>query len=212
MSIVSGLEERSELFSGIIEGAALITECRVFQNTLKIIIEKPTHFDDIKTGDSISTSGVCLTVEEISEKSLTFTLGQETLNVTGWNSEALQGQLMNLERSLRLGDRIHGHLVSGHVDTTAKVVSLEKGESWVMRVEVPAMDRRYVWAKGSITLNGVSLTVNKIFENTIEVCLIPETIMRTNLKNCFVGQVVNVEYDYWAKAFVNYQEQKEGHQ
>jgi riboflavin synthase len=91
----------------------------------------------------------------------------------------------------------------------AKVSAIEKGESWFVRFEFPKLDRRYLWTKGSVTLNGVSLTVNKIVGDAIEVCLIPETILRTNLKELAPGDSVTVEYDYWAKAFVNFQEQRE---
>jgi riboflavin synthase len=196
------------MFSGIVEGVEPVLRSSQKQDTLQIFVKRPAFFNDLKNGDSISLNGVCLTVENFNETEIQFTLGQETLQVTGWTAESLQGSTVNLERSLRLGDRIHGHLVSGHVDTVAKTITVEKGESWNITFEIKKMDRKFMWAKGSVTLNGVSLTVNKIEDRQLMVCLIPETLLRTNLKDLNVGDIINVEYDLWAKAFVNYQEQR----
>jgi riboflavin synthase len=196
------------MFSGIVEGVEPVLRSSQKQDTLQIFVKRPPFFNDLKNGDSISLNGVCLTVENFNDAEIQFTLGQETLQVTGWTAESLQGSTVNLERSLRLGDRIHGHLVSGHVDTVAKTISIEKGESWNITFEIKKMDRKFIWAKGSVTLNGVSLTVNKIEDRHLTVCLIPETLLRTNLKDLHNGDIINVEYDLWAKAFVNYQEQR----
>jgi riboflavin synthase len=197
------------VFSGIVEANSKIVQTEGLDGLVQIIVKKPEGFDDIRLGDSIATNGVCLTAEKISDDSIQFSLGQETLNITGWTADNLKNKTVNLERSLKFGDRIHGHLVSGHVDTMAKVSTIEKGESWFVRFDFPKLDRRYLWTKGSVTLNGVSLTVNRIVGEAIEVCLIPETILRTNLKELCEGDPVTVEYDYWAKAFVNFQEQRE---
>ncbi len=197
------------MFSGIIEARARVIETHKLQNTVQILVERPEAFTDISGGDSIATNGVCLTIEKFSDKTIQFTLGEETLKVTGWSAEKLLGQFVNLERSLRLGDRIHGHLVSGHVDTVGVVTSVEQNDSWFVSFHIPRLDRRYVWNKGSITIQGVSLTVNRVEGETVEVCLIPETLLRTNLNLLAPQQIVNIEYDYWAKAFVNYQEQRQ---
>lgn len=195
------------MFSGIVEAKAPIIEAQSFQDTVRICVEKPVSFDDLSLGDSISTNGVCLTVESFDEKSMSFVLGRETLEVTGWSEESLNGQEVNLERSLRVGDRVHGHWVSGHVDTMGQVKSVDKGESWVVEVSVTDFDPKLAWQKGSLTINGVSLTINKIVANVLSVCLIPETLERTNLKLLSSGDNVTIEYDTWAKAVVNYQEQ-----
>lgn len=196
------------MFSGIVEVTTPVLRATSLKDAARIIVARPGSFNDLTIGDSIATNGVCLTVEKFDDREIQFSLGAETLKVTGWSADILLDQSLNLERSLRLGDRIHGHLVSGHVDTTATVNFIEKGESWIVSVRIKNLDRRYVWAKGSITLNGVSLTVNALTDEVLEVCLIPETLSRTNLKNLVPSQVLNVEYDYWAKAFVNYQEHK----
>src|SRR4051812_1007571 len=104
------------MFSGIVEAQSRILKAEQDQNLVRITVEKPTDFNDLNAGDSIATSGVCLTVERFDEKTIQFALGAETLQVTGWTAEKLKGLQVNLERSLRFGDRVHGHVVSGHVD------------------------------------------------------------------------------------------------
>lgn len=194
------------MFSGIVEATARIQEAKGNGNVTRIVVERPSHFSDIQTGDSIASNGVCLTIEKFSDDDMVFALGEETLHITGWSADRLVGKILNLERSLKLGDRIHGHWVSGHVDTVGTVHKKEKNESWLFAVQVPRLDRRYVWTKGCVAINGISLTINDIQENILSFCLIPETIDRTNLKNLNVGDTINIEYDYWTKAFVNFQE------
>src|SRR5690606_10888116 len=110
-----------------------------------------------------------------------YTAGLETLRVTGW-SESLKGQSLNLERSLKLGDRVHGHLVLGHVDGRATVVEVQdEGSFRILEVALPEGYEAYIWKKGSITLNGVSLTINEVTGSKLQVGLIPETLERTNL-------------------------------
>lgn len=197
------------MFSGIIEAVSRVIDCNKNGNNLRIVVERPTEFNDIKGGDSISTNGVCLTVETFTESTMTFSLGEETLNITGWSENMLREIPLNLERSLRLGDRMHGHWVSGHVDQVGIIEKKENGESWLMDVKIPRLDHRYVWHKGCVAINGVSLTINAVNGNTLSFCLVPETIERTNFKNLNVNSNVNIEYDYWAKAFVNYQKARE---
>lgn len=197
------------MFSGIIESISSVTSVKKNGNNLRIIVEKPSEFNDIKIGDSVSSNGVCLTVESFSDDSMTFALGDETLKITGWNENFLKTFPLNLERSLKLGDRMHGHWVSGHVDTVGVITQKTEGDSWLLDVHVPQLDLRYVWSKGCVAINGVSLTLNSIHNNTLSFCLVPETVERTNFKNLPLNSSVNIEYDYWAKAFVNYQEARE---
>src|SRR5437764_346351 len=110
------------MFSGIVETTACVTGSHREGELVRIHIERPKSFGDIAIGDSIAVNGVCLTVEEFDPNSMRFALGQETLRVTGWSAAGVQGKVMNLERSLCLEDRIHGHLVTGHVDTLGKVL------------------------------------------------------------------------------------------
>ena len=115
--------------------------------------------------------------------------------------------MVNLERSLRFGDRIHGHLVTGHVDSLGLVTRSEAlGENWYLDAEISRNLMSYVWHKGSITLNGVALTVNEVKGQIVSVCLIPETLKRTNLALIKAGNYINVEPDYMAKAIQRMQQ------
>ena len=197
------------MFSGIIEACSPIEVVEPRSDLLTLFIQRPTHFDDIHLGDSISINGVCLTVEAVTAQQLKFTLGQETLRVTGWSKQTLQNASVNLERSLKFGDRVHGHFVSGHVDSTSQTLVVIKGESWNLQFSKKNLNPKMLWPKGSVAIQGVSLTVNDVTATDFSVCIIPETLLRTNLKNIKAGDVVNIEYDTWAKAFVHFQEQRE---
>lgn len=191
------------MFSGIVESVKPILSSQELPHAFRIQVEKPSEFDDIKLGDSIACDGVCLTLEAHNEKQMTFALAAETIKVLNWNPQSWVGKRMNLERSLRMGDRIHGHLVTGHVDSLGDVAFAEQqGESFFLRIIVQNSILPFIWKKGSITLNGVSLTVNELNGNEIEVCLIPETVKRTNLGSLVKGQRINVEPDYMARAVV----------
>lgn len=195
------------MFSGIIEATATVLEAHKNGNVLQIIVSRPSHFDDVHLGDSIACNGVCLTVEKFDDKTIQFALGPETMHITGWSSENLKNSNLNLERSLQLGARIHGHLVTGHVESLATVVRSETvGGSHFLRVKLAPEALRYVWKKGSVTIHGVSLTINDLRDDELEVCLIPETIARTNLGKLKLGDRVNIETDYLAKAFLRARE------
>ncbi|KYG68200.1 riboflavin synthase subunit alpha [Bdellovibrio bacteriovorus] len=189
------------MFSGIVESVMPILSSQELDNAYRIQVKKPSEFNDIKLGDSIACDGVCLTVEAFNDEQMTFALAAETIKVLNWNPESWIGKKVNLERSLRFGDRIHGHLVTGHVDSLGEVLRSDlEGESLFIDVKVKDSILPFVWKKGSITLNGVSLTVNELKDNIVSVCLIPETIKRTNLGEIKKGSSVNVEPDYMARA------------
>ncbi len=192
------------MFSGIVESVQPILKAESLPGVVRIEVQKPDFFNDLKLGDSIATDGVCLTVEAFSDRHIQFALAAETLKVLRWPEAAsLSGRRVNLERSLRYGDRIHGHLVSGHVDSLATVINAEwQGESFLLTLEVESSLLPYVWKKGSVTLNGVSLTINELTGRSLEVCLIPETVKRTNLGDLRPESFVNVEPDWMAKAFI----------
>lgn len=195
------------MFSGIVETQSRVLKVRRDRELVIIDVARPPDFDDLRIGDSIATSGVCLTVEKFDPTSITFALGAETLKITGWTESALTNANVNLERSLRLGDRIHGHMVSGHVDavgTIAAVVDL--GGSVRLDVEAPTQLLRYVWKKGSWAVNGVSLTINDVEKNVVSMTLIPETLRRTNLGGLKRGDRVNLEIDMMARGMVAFLE------
>ncbi|MBX3021659.1 MAG: riboflavin synthase [Bdellovibrionales bacterium] len=191
------------MFSGIVETTAVIQSSQERAGVLQITLERPNNFTDIATGDSIAVDGVCLTVETFSPTALTFALGPETLRVTGLTPSGVKGRVVNLERSLRLGDRLHGHLVTGHVDVTAQVVGSERqGETLTLTIALPAALKTLIWPKGSIAINGVSLTINAVTADIFQVGLIPETLKRTNLGALNVGAMVNLEADNMARGLV----------
>lgn len=191
------------MFSGIVEAVSEIKSSQGLENAYRIQVGKPDQFNDLHLGDSIAVDGVCLTVEAFDDEQMTFGVAAETIRVLNWNPASWVGKRVNLERSLRFGDRIHGHLVTGHVDSLAQVTRAElSGESFFLDVKVASSVLPYLWKKGSITVNGVSLTVNELKGSIVELCLIPETLKRTNLGALKVGQVVNIEPDYMARAVV----------
>lgn len=203
------------MFSGIIESTRRILSLEPGAQSLRIVVERPAEFDDIKTGDSIAVNGVCLTVETFDQDRMTFALGAETLKVLEITEpQKLQQNSVNLERSLKFGDRIHGHLVSGHVDFIAPVTySAAQGDSWILRVKVAANYKPAIWKKGSLTIQGVSLTVNEVTKDgEVEVCLIPETIKRTNLTQFKPGEPLNIEMDWMAKGLMSALENREASQ
>lgn len=204
------------MFSGIVEALSPVKSARTQGNLVFIDVARPEDFTDIKPGDSIATNGVCLTVEKFDDTTMSFALGAETLQVTGWTEHDLKSAQVNLERSLRMGDRIHGHMVSGHVDGIGQIVRLDdQGGSVFLDVKSPEAISRFVWKKGSWAVNGVSLTVNEVFpDGVVSMCLIPETVKRTNLGTLKVGDSVNLEVDMMARGMVtffeNFSESRKG--
>ncbi len=195
------------MFSGIVESVQPILSALAQDSIVRIQVQKPEQFNDLHTGDSIAIDGICLTIENFDEKHIGFALAAETLKVLGQTQSSLAGKKVNLERSLRFGDRIHGHLVTGHVDSLGTVTRSEsEGENWFLDVQISESLMPYVWRKGSITLNGVALTINELNGRIVSVCLIPETVKRTNLAELKVGSAINVEPDYMAKALLRMRE------
>lgn len=191
------------MFSGIVEATGELLEARSQGEVLRLKLKKPSYFSDISLGDSIAVDGVCLTVEAFDSDSMTFALAAETLQVLKWNMRNWKNKVFNLERSLRYGDRIHGHLVTGHVDVLGSITDATHGvESSILEIELPPRVLPYVWAKGGMAINGVSLTINTLVDHRVSLCLIPETLKRTNLGALKRGDLVHIEADYMAKAIV----------
>lgn len=207
------------MFAGIIEAIEPIEIIQIGENFIRIAIRRPPSFDDLKNGDSIAVNGMCLTVEGFDEKQMQFTIGAESLRIlkTGIGDVASTptkwaSQPANLERSLHYGDRVHGHFVTGHVDARGQVVrTVREGPCLFLDVEISNDLKPFVWTKSCVALNGVSLTVNEAklsevnLSNSpvrISVCLIPETIERTNLASLTAGENLNVEVDWMAKALI----------
>jgi riboflavin synthase len=186
------------MFTGIVESTGEIREVRRREQDAQIVIGAGSlDLSDVKVGDSISVNGCCLTVVELAPGTFRVDVSRETLErTTGFDG----GAAVNLEKALRLSDRLGGHLVTGHVDGRGEVTRWEPvGESWLLEVRVPAELTRYLARKGSITINGVSLTVNRAEGDRFEVNLIPHTLEVTNLKGLSLGAKVNLEVDLLAR-------------
>lgn len=187
------------MFSGIIADVGHIAEARDRDGGLRLVIEASAlDLTDVQPGDSIAVNGVCLTVISHAANSFTVDVSRETLNCT--EGLGATGAPVNLEKALRLADRLGGHLVSGHVDGVGEVIAFnDLGESWRLDVRVPQSLTKYIAVKGSIALNGVSLTVNQLNGNEFSVNLIPHTLLITNLKNLRAGSRINLEVDLIAR-------------
>lgn len=187
------------MFSGIIADVGLIKSAKDRDGGLRLTVNtEALGMDDVQLGDSIACNGVCLTVVKLDGNDFTVDVSRETLNCTTGLGE--QGKHLNLEKALRLSDRLGGHLVSGHVDGVGEVVAFNDiGESWRLVVRAPQALAKYIAMKGSITINGVSLTVNQVSGAEFEVNLIPHTLDVTTLNELKVGSKVNLEIDLIAR-------------
>ncbi|MBK7363562.1 MAG: riboflavin synthase [Nitrosomonas sp.] len=187
------------MFTGIIEAIGTIRQ--IAQNSKGVSLQIDSgklDLCDVKIGDSIAVNGICLTVTVRAEHSFSVDVSHETLRcATGLSN---LGNQVNLEKAMRLSDRLGGHLVSGHVDSVGEVIQFEpEGENYQLSVQVPAELLKYIVVKGSVTVNGVSLTVNRIEGKIFDVNLIPHTLAETNLKLLKVGEAVNLETDLLAR-------------
>ncbi len=193
------------MFSGIVETTSSIRAAQSGPGVVQIRLERPKSFKDLSAGDSIAVNGICLTLEEFDLENMQFALAPETLKVTGWTLESVLGKVVNLERSLRLQDRVHGHLVTGHVDAIGFISHIERqGDTQKMNIQFPESLKPFIWSKGSIAINGVALTINELQDRTLSVWLIPETLKRTNLGMLVHEDKVNLEIDNMARGLVHW--------
>jgi riboflavin synthase len=187
------------VFTGIVEELGEIVALEPATDSARITVRGPLVTSDAKHGDSIAVNGVCLTVLEVRDGAFTADVMQETLDRSSLG--ALQtGSPVNLERPMTLTARLGGHLVQGHVDGVGTIVSRQPSENWeVVTVSLPNTISRYVVEKGSITVDGISLTVTDVTDSTFSVSLIPATLELTTLGRKTVGDPVNLEVDVVAK-------------
>jgi len=185
------------MFTGIIENMAEVVDVKANKNNLDITF-KSDLLSELKVDQSISHNGVCLTVADISNETYLVNVVKETIDKSNFDSIRV-GDMVNVERSMMLNDRLDGHIVQGHVDQIAECVSIdEQGGSYVMTFKYKKSENITV-EKGSICVNGISLTVCNSKENTFSVAIIPYTWDNTNLKNINVGDTVNLEFDIVGK-------------
>jgi riboflavin synthase len=187
------------MFTGIIEELGTVASVEVLPDSIRLGIKGNLVRQDLSQGESISVNGVCLTAAEITEDGFIADVMLETLNRSSLSGIS-QGERVNLERAMSGAGRFGGHVVQGHVDGVAEIVSREPSANWeVVKVKIPAELSKYVVHKGSITFDGISLTVNDISNNTVSLSLIPETLRLTTLGTKQVGDKLNVEADILAK-------------
>ncbi|MCL5674458.1 MAG: riboflavin synthase [Candidatus Omnitrophica bacterium] len=192
-------KKQLNMFTGIIEEVGRITGRKYSGGNMVVSILGEKIFEDIKTGDSISVNGVCLTVEKLVNKTFTATVSPETLSRT--NLGGRTSDSVNLERALKYGDRVGGHFLSGHVDFQTKILTLDfNGKTGTIKIFIPAGYRKYLFPKSSIGIDGISLTVAEIKADYIIIWIIPHTLDRTNIFTKKAGDTVNVEIDMTVKA------------
>ena len=187
------------MFTGIIEELGSVKAIETLPDAIRLTIEGPLVVSDVNRGDSISVSGACLTAVEHDGTSFTADVMQETLKLTSLDGIKV-GDPVNLERAMTAATRFGGHVVLGHVDGVGQVISREPSDNWEwVRISVPKDLMKYVVLKGSITLDGISLTVNEMGDDWVGLSLIPETLAVTTLGSKQPGAKVNVEVDVMAK-------------
>ena len=189
------------MFTGLIVETGEIASVRARDGKTRITISAKNVPAELKTGNSVTVSGVCLTALDIRRKQFSADLAEETLKRTSLGN-LKKNSLVNLELPARAQDRLGGHVVQGHVDGVGKLLGLAKikgGEDWRMTLELPSGLERYVVSQGSIAVEGISLTVAKIEGNRVEIAVIPHTYKVTNLRELRPGSPLNIEVDILAK-------------
>ena len=187
------------MFTGIIEELGSVVAIEDQPDAKRITFSGPIVTSDVSRGDSIAVNGACLTAVEISDSQFTADVMHETLRLTSLGSLVV-GSPVNLERAMNAATRFGGHMVLGHVDGVGTIVSRKPSDNWEwVTIQIPTSLMKYVVLKGSITIDGISLTVNEVTADTVSFSLIPETLRLTTLGSKAVGDKVNVEADIMAK-------------
>ncbi len=198
-----------KIFTGIIEEVGRLADIKKEKDlyTLKVSCKKV--LEGIKKGDSIATNGVCLTVTELGDEYYKAEVMVETINSTNFKNLS-SGEALNLERALSPSKRLDGHIVQGHVDGVGEIINiLKRGHEIVYRIKFDSDNFKYIAEKGSIALDGISLTVSKVGENYFEVSIIPTTIADTNLAIKNLGEKINIETDIIGRYVYNFVNAKE---
>ena len=186
------------MFTGIIESLGKVTNVKVDRGNIDFTIQSEIS-NELKIDQSVSHNGVCLTVTETTDNTHTVTAVKETLEKSSLGSFSVD-DLINLERAMKLGERLDGHLVQGHVDGVAKCIGVSVNDgSWIYKFEFDIANEMLLIEKGSICINGVSLTVFDVVENTFKVTIIPYTYKNTQFKKLKEGDIVNIEFDMIGK-------------
>lgn len=189
------------MFTGIIAHVTDVTDQQETPAGLRLVFKKPTDWKDLQLGESIATDGVCLTVAKVESGSYECELVPETLNKTSFGVKV--PVRVNLERSLAAGERFGGHFVQGHVDGVGVVEAVDKKNGYELQISFGSVGKNLIIPKGSITVNGVSLTVAGIDGSSFRVALVPHTLKHTTLGTLKKGDKVNLEFDMIGKYILN---------
>ena len=193
------------MFSGIIEEIGVVIDIQSFEKSKRIRVNCKKVLDEVSIGDSISVNGVCLTAIKLEDDCFEADIVDETLIKT--NLDKLdKNDKVNLEGALQYNQRVGGHLVQGHIDTIGKIISIDKTDEWTeISISIDTSFQKYCIYKGSIAIDGVSLTIADIDDDKIKLALIPHTLENTILSDYIVGQSINIETDMYGKYIENFQ-------
>ena len=187
------------MFTGIIENIGKVTLIEEVNRNYVIKIEIANLSMNISNGDSIAINGACLTVTNVKDNIFSFDLSPETMKLTSFKY-LIKNDLVNIEFPLTLNKFISGHITTGHIDTIGVIEELSKNtDSWFIQIKIDKIYLKYIVQKGSICIDGISLTINQIQGNIIDLMVIPHTYQNTIIKNYSLGDSVNIEVDYIAK-------------
>ncbi len=203
--VINFLKKNFVMFNGIIFNTGKVKNIIKKKNSIYVEIQSNINLKKKDLGSSICCDGVCLTVEKISKNKIFFYISNETLKRSNFKFLKLN-QIINLEKSLSFGKSISGHFIQGHVDTVAKIKKVKHiDKAWVINLKILNKNlNKYLIEKASISINGVSLTISKVYQNSFEITIIPHTLNLTNLKNFKVNSWANVELDIFGKYIHKY--------
>ena len=187
------------MFTGIVETVGEIKKIVRNDSFIKVSILPDLNFDDVKVGDSISVNGACLTVAELNGRILVFDIVRETLKITNLNTLEIS-KMVNLERAMLLSSRIDGHIVQGHIDGVGEIIDISTDKDYTeIFIRLEEKNSKNCIFKGSIAINGISLTIADIKKNIIKIAIIPHTLNNTTLTYVKIGDLVNIETDMLSK-------------
>ena len=191
------------MFNGIIHRTGTILKIEKKNNYSEIVLKTNMSFKKSEIGSSLCCNGACLTVTKIQNKLIYFYLSKETLKRTSFASSKV-GELINIEKSINYGSKISGHYVQGHVDSTGKISKITiLNKTWIVTIKIKKKFEKHLVEKGSIAINGVSLTISKVMKNSFEINIIPHTLKLTNLIKLKKNDNVNIEFDIFSKYLLN---------
>ena len=191
------------MFNGIIYQTGTILKISKNKNFSEIVLKTNLKLRKSEIGSSLCCNGTCLTITKINSNIVYFYLSKETLNRTNFGNAKI-GDLINLEKSLKYGNKISGHYVQGHVDTTGTISRVMiAGKMWIVTFKISKIYSKLLIDKGSISINGVSLTISAVKKNTFQITIIPHTLKLTNLIKLKKNNIINIEFDIFGKYLLN---------